>query len=55
MANFPNIDSKFDAILSAGKVPTEQWNDYKKWVRFYLHFCEKYVHDPKDSKTLPCY
>ena len=53
MANFPNIDSNFDAVLSAGKVPTEQWNDYKKWVRFYLHFCEKYLHDPMDSKTLP--
>jgi len=53
MANFPNIDSKFDAVLSARKVPSEQWNDYKKWVRFYLHFCEKYRHDPKDSQTLP--
>ncbi len=53
MANFPNIDSKFDAVLSERKVPTEQWNDYKKWVRFYMHFCEKYLHDPKDSKTLP--
>ena len=53
MANFPNIDSKFDAVLSARKVPSEQWNDYKKWVRFYLHFCEKYHHDPKDSQTLP--
>ena len=53
MANFQNIDSKFDDVLSARKVPSEQWNDYKKWVRFYLHFCEKYHHDPKDSQTLP--
>jgi integron integrase len=53
MANFPNIDSEFDDVLSARKVPSEQWNDYKKWVRFYLHFCEKYHHDPKDSQTLP--
>ena len=53
MANFQNIDSKFDDVLSARKVPSEQWNDYKKWVRFYLHFCEKYRHDPEDSQTLP--
>jgi integron integrase len=53
MANFPNIDLKYDAVLSLNKIPPEQWNDYKKWLRFYLHFCEKYRHDPKDSKTLP--
>ena len=55
MVNFPNIDSKYDAVLSSNKIPPEQWNDYKKWLRFYLHFCEKYRHDPKDSKTLPLF
>jgi integron integrase len=53
MANFPNIDLKYNAVLSSKKIPPEQWNDYKKWLRFYLHFCEKYRYDPKDSKTLP--
>lgn len=28
---------------------------YKKWVRFYLHFCEKYLHNPDDTKSLPLF
>jgi integron integrase len=53
MANFPNVDQKFDTILSSKKIPPEQWNNFKKWVRFYLHFCEKYLHNPADIKSLP--
>jgi predicted patatin/cPLA2 family phospholipase len=34
-------------------VPPEQWNGFKKWIRFYLHFCEKYQHDPAEIKNLP--
>jgi hypothetical protein len=35
-----------------GGVPREQWRNYQKWVRFYLHFCHKYCHRPADSKSL---
>jgi len=53
MANFPILDLKFDSILVSKKIPLEQWHDFKKWVRFYLHFCEKYCHNPKEMKSLP--
>jgi len=32
-----------------------QWDEYKKWVRFYLHFCGKYQHNPADLKSLPLF
>jgi hypothetical protein len=36
-------------------VPREQWRNYHKWVRFYLHFCHKYHHPPADAKSLPLF
>jgi integron integrase len=53
MAKFLTVDPKFDLVLVSKKIPLEQWNDYKKWVRFYLHFCEKYRHIPSEIKSLP--
>ena len=33
-------------------VPADQRQDYLKWLRFYLDFCLKYRHPPRDSDSL---
>ena len=52
MANFPDISPRYDEILLSKKVAREQWGMYKKWARFYLHFCAKYKHNPADTKSI---
>jgi len=39
--------------LSAGKVPTEQWNDYKKWVRFICISAKNTFMTPRILKRFP--
>ena len=38
--------------LTAGGVPSGKTDDYLKWLRFYLDFCAKYRHPPRDSDSL---
>ena len=52
MSAFPDTDTRYGEVLAARRVPREQWRNYQKWVRFYLHFCNKYRHLPADSKSL---
>jgi len=52
MSAFPATDPRYGEVLAARQVPREQWRNYQKWVRFYLHFCHKYRHHPADSKSL---
>jgi len=55
MSAFPATDTRYGEVLTARGVPREQWRNYHKWVRFYLHFCHKYRHRPADSKSLPLF
>jgi hypothetical protein len=44
-----------DAVLrtmTARSVPTDQRADYLKWLRYYLDFCLKYRHAPRDHESL---
>jgi hypothetical protein len=52
MSAFPDTDTRYGEVLAARQVPREQWRNYHKWGRFYLHFCHKYRHRPADSKSL---
>ena len=52
MSVFPAIDPRYGEVLAARQVPREQWRNYHKWVRFYLHFCQKYRYRPADAKSL---
>jgi hypothetical protein len=54
MGSFPSLDIRFDRTLSE-VVPREKWGEYRKWVRFYLHFCDKYGHDVADVGSLPLF
>jgi hypothetical protein len=55
MGSFPEPDSRYDALLMTTQVSRERWGEFKKWIRFYLHFCEKYRHNPADAKSLPLF
>ena len=42
----------FEEVLSKASVPRGLLSDYRKWLRFYLDFCAKYRHPPRDSDSL---
>ncbi len=44
---------QFDAKLIAKKVPLELRPFCRKWLRYYLDFCEKYKNDPRGPESLP--
>jgi hypothetical protein len=52
MSAFPDTDTRYAEVLAARRVPREQWRNYQKWVRFYLHFCTKYRHRPAAFTSL---
>src|SRR5918995_3076763 len=55
MSAFPTPDPRYGEVLAARQVPRGQGRNYHKWVRFYLHFCQKSRHHPADSKSLPLF
>src|SRR5262245_40674202 len=52
MSAFPTPEPRYGEVLAARQVPRDQWRNYHTWVRFYLHFCQKYRHPPADSTSL---
>lgn len=40
-----------DTLKSAG-VPERFYGVYRKWLRFYLDFCARYNHPPRDQDSL---
>jgi hypothetical protein len=55
MSAFPTPDPRYGEVLAAKGVPREHWRDCHKWVRFDLHFSQKYRHSPADAKRLPLF
>jgi len=55
MGAFPVVDPRFDEVLRSRNVPRRRWEEHKKWVRFYLHFCGKYGHLPQDPGSIPAF
>lgn len=55
MGSFPQINPRYDGVLESSNVPLKNRADYKKWVRFYLHFCGKYRHNPADTGSIPLF
>ena len=43
----------FDECLNAKGIAPEFHGFYRKWLRFYLDFCEKYNTDPQKPDSLP--
>jgi hypothetical protein len=44
---------QYDVLLDQGGVLSGYRPHLKKWLRFYLDFCQKYTFEPADGKSLP--
>lgn len=44
---------QFDIQLIKNRIPTESHTIFRKWLRYYIDFCDKYGHDSKISGSLP--
>jgi hypothetical protein len=42
MGSFPQVDPRYCEVLASRQVPHKEWHEHQKWVRYYLHFCNKY-------------
>jgi len=49
----PNILEIFEATLELNSISPGHRGYYKKWLRFYLDFCQKYGFDPNDKYSFP--
>lgn len=48
----PDILAQYDAVLNKRAIPLSRHSDYKKWLRYYLDYCEKYpVPDSKSERV----
>lgn len=48
----PELLTRYVAFLEKRAVPSSQYNDYKKWLRYYLDHCNKYGFWDEGSKSL---
>jgi integron integrase len=46
------IQNAYRAFIEQQKVPPNEIPDYLKWLRFYLDYCEKYVHPAASHDSL---
>jgi len=51
----PNITHLYDAALSHHCIEKKLHSHYKKWLRFYLDFCNKYNFDPNQESSFPLF
>jgi hypothetical protein len=52
MKQYPEVQKRYTTVLSGQKIPRGRWQHYRKWVAYYLHFCEKYHHAPRNFDSL---
>jgi integron integrase len=46
---------QFDSQLKQNSILPQEYSYYKKWLRYYIDFCVKYNHPPKNSHSLPLF
>jgi len=49
----PKLVQAFEREMDRVEIPAGEWSDYFKWLRYFLDFCAKYSHPPRDSDSLP--
>jgi len=49
----PKIREQFDTLLLQKNILKKHHADYRKWLRYYLDFCNKYHHDNLKKESLP--
>ena len=47
------LQAQFEEYLRNRAVPNRLHGEYKKWLRYYLDFCEKYHFPPDRKESLP--
>jgi len=53
MKSIPSeIKVLYDAVLVKKGLPQPMLFHYRKWLRYYLHFCHKYHHETGNKKAL---
>lgn len=48
----PELLTRFVAFLEKRTVPSSHYNDYKKWLRYYMDYCNEYGLQDGGSKSL---
>ena len=48
----PDVLAQFESTLTKKSVPNQLRNYYKKWLWYYLDFCQKYSHPPSTKESL---
>jgi len=48
----PDLLARFESTLTQKSVPNQLRNYYKKWLRYYLDFCQKYNHPISAKESL---
>ncbi len=48
----PDLLGRFESTLNQKSVPNQSRNYYKKWLRYYLDFCQKYNHPISTKESL---
>ena len=49
----PQLETQFEDRLRRNAVPKMAHGSYKKWLRYYLDFCEKYHFPAQHRESLP--
>ena len=49
----PQLQAEFENRLRRRSVPKENHGLYRKWLRYYLDFCEKYKLPARQKESLP--
>ena len=47
------LQQQFEIYLKNKEVPSRSQGAYKKWLQYYLDFCQKYGFSPKHQESLP--
>jgi len=47
------LQSKYEQLLRNKAIPNNLFGLYKKWLRYYLDFCQKYHLSDIDKNSLP--
>lgn len=51
----PAILDPFNQLLERKEVPPRYRNHYRKWLKFFLDFCDKYDFSPTDKQQVPAF
>ena len=51
----PAVNREFEAALDRESIPSERKPFFSKWLRYFLDFCDRYNHLPKEKDSLDAF